>query len=103
MAIHYATFRIHFVSEADYAKRYLAITAKIKSFATGAAWEATTSDYLFESRSSAAAIASAVYLLAEFRSTEDQILVVNTSDRNDHAVHGSVKDAATLAALLKKR
>lgn len=89
-------------SEAEYQKRYKAITDKIKSYASGSIWEETTSFYLFESSSSATAIASGVYLLNEFRTSKEIVLVINTSSKTDHAHKGGTK-TSTLDSLLAKR
>jgi hypothetical protein len=103
MAIIAASFRVEKdESEADYQKRYKAITDKIKSYASGTVWEETTSFYLFESSSAATTIASGVYLLDEFRATKEILLVINTSSKTDQA-HKGAKNTTVLNSLLGKR
>ena len=104
MAIIAVSFRIERDESSDeYNRRYKAITEKIKSYAVGSIWDETTSFYLFESNETAGNIASGVYLLTEFRTDKELLLVINTSSRTDHSFKGAVKYPTTLNNLLDKR
>jgi len=104
MAVVAISFTIAWDSSEDYSKRYSAIVSKIKSYSTAPnTWDHTTSFYLMETNHSATTIAAGVYTLSEFRSSKEEVLAINLSNKTDHQYYGALNDTAKLDRLLKAR